>query len=143
MLAVVATAPAYAAKQSIYVGRWTVSDDKPAFSARGQFYRTVDIAPCGKDFCGVSVGKNGSCGPVMFRFLARTVAKGEGLNGHGRWGNAKKNIEIYAYKDDQSQGGRTLMLGLGDGHNFNDRGGSMPSFSANYRPAGAAKCVAG
>jgi hypothetical protein len=103
-------------------------------------YKTLDVAPCGRDYCGVSVGKNGACGPTMFRFLARTVARKEGLNGHGRWGSATKNIEISAYKADGQS--RTLLVGLGDGHNFNDRGGSMPSFSAAYRPVGAARCTA-
>ena len=129
--------PALAA--NVYSGRWTVADDKPVYSSRGQFYRTIDIAPCGKDYCGVSVGQNGKCGPVMFRFLARSVASGNGLTGHGRWGDQKKNIEIYAYADGKDRG---LNLNLGDGHDFGERSGNMPKYSASYRPVGNARCTA-
>jgi hypothetical protein len=142
MAVMAAAVPAAARAPGTYVGRWTVADDKPAYSARGLLYQTVDIALCGKDYCGVSVGKDGACGPVMFRFLAKSLASEEGLSGHGRWGNAKKNIELYAFKDPRAKGGRTLMLALGDGHNFNDRGGNMPMFSAGYRAIGVARCVA-
>jgi len=141
-ITVIGTAAAGATARNAYVGRWTVSDDKPAFSARGQYYRTIDLAPCGKDFCGVSVGKDGTCGPILFRFLAKTVAKGQGLVGHGRWGNATKNVEIWAAFEKESQGGRYLSLNLGDGHDFGERSGNMPKFSAGYSPAGQAHCVA-
>jgi hypothetical protein len=141
-IAAIGSASAGAAPRNAYVGRWTVSDDKPAFSARGLLYRTIDIAPCGKDFCGVSVGKNGTCGPTLFRFLAKTVAKGQGLIGHGRWGNAVKNVEIWAAFEKESRGGRYLSLNLGDGHDFGERSGNMPKFSADYSPAGQAHCVA-
>jgi len=134
-------AGAAAAAPSIYTGRWTVADDKPTFSSKGLFYKTIDVAPCGRDYCGVSVGKNGACGPTLFRFLAKTVARNEGLNGHGRWGSATKNVEIWASSDKDSPGGKFMSLNLGDGHNFGDRGGNMPMFSAGYKPAGAARCT--
>jgi hypothetical protein len=41
--------------RSPYYGRWTVGGAKEVFSARGKLYKTIDIAPCGRDFCGVSV----------------------------------------------------------------------------------------
>jgi hypothetical protein len=131
-----------AAAQSVYAGRWSVSDDKSVFSSRGIYYKTIDIAPCGKDFCGVSVGKNGACGPVLFRFLAKSVNSENGLNGHGRWGNQLKNVEIYAYRANDVAGGRFMNLNLGDGHDFGERSGNMPKYSAGYSPAGAAHCVA-
>ena len=40
---------------SPYFGRWAVSEDRPVFTARGRLYKTIDVAPCGRDFCGVSV----------------------------------------------------------------------------------------
>jgi uncharacterized protein (DUF2147 family) len=43
------------AASSPYYGRWSVNEDKPRFSTRGLAYKTIDIAPCGNDFCGVSV----------------------------------------------------------------------------------------
>ena len=129
------------AAQNVYLGRWTVADEKPVFSSRGIYYKTFDIAPCGKDYCGVSVGKNGACGPVLFRFLAKNVVGENGLNGHGRWGNQTKNVEIYATRDD-SDGSRYLSLNLGDGHDFGERSGNMPKYSAGYSPQGAAHCVA-
>jgi hypothetical protein len=131
-----------AAQSNVYVGRWTVSDDKPAFSSKGQLYRTIDIAPCGRNYCGVSVGRNGTCGPVLFRFLARTIARDEGLVGHGRWGSQTKNIEISAARTADAPGGRYMELNLGDGHDFGERSGNMPKFSAGYGPAGPAKCRA-
>jgi hypothetical protein len=137
LVAVTLASPALAG--NAYGGRWTVADDKPVFSSRGQSYRTIDIAPCGKDFCGVSVGSNGSCGPVLFRFLARSVAGDDGLRGHGRWGQQKKNIEIYAYGDGDTRG---MTVNLGDGYDFGERSGNMPKFSASYRPLGNARCKA-
>jgi hypothetical protein len=139
--AMLAAGPTLAAS-NVYVGRWTVSDDKPVFSSRGIYYKTFDIAPCGKDYCGVSVGKNGACGPLLFRFLAKSVNDENGLNGHGRWGTQTKNVEIYASRDDSLTGGRYLSLNLGDGHDFGERSGNMPKYSAGYAPAGAAHCVA-
>jgi len=133
-------AGAASAAPSIYAGRWTVADDKPVSSARGLFYKTIDVAPCGKDYCGVSVGKNGTCGPTLFRFLAKSVAREKGLNGHGRWGSATKNVEIFAYQETGEP--RTLVVNVGDGHNFSDRGGSMPTYSATYKPVGNVRCTA-
>ena len=141
IFALLASGAVSAATGSAYVGRWTVSDDKPVFSARGMLYKTIDVAPCGKDYCGVSVGKNGACGPVMFRFLATSIKSGNSLSGHGRWGDARKNIEIYQYAEKQARGGKVMGVNLGDGHDFGERSGNMPKFSAEYRPVGAAHCV--
>ena len=133
---------ANASSGASYLGRWTVADDKPVYSARGIFYKTVDVAPCGRDYCGVSVGKNGACGPILFRFLATSIRSGGGLSGHGRWGDTRKNIELYQYADKDSPGGRVMGVNLGDGHDFGERSGNMPKFSAQYRPLGAAHCMA-
>lgn len=130
-----ATAPAYA-------GRWTVSDDKPAYSSRGIFYRTIDVARCGNDYCGVSVGANGRCGPMLFRFLATNIRRGGALAGHGRWGNARKNVELWQFAEKAVPGGKVMGINLGDGHDFGERSGNMPKFSAQYRPIGAARCMA-
>ncbi len=99
-----------------------------------------DVAPCGNDYCGVSVGKGGACGPLLFRFLAKSVNSENGLNGHGRWGTQTKNVEMYALRDKQARGGRWLNLNLGDGHDFGERSGNMPKYSAAYRPLGEAVC---
>lgn len=141
-LALLASSAASASAGSSYVGRWTVADDKPVFSARGILYKTIDVAQCGKDYCGVSVGKTGSCGPVMFRFLATSIRSGGSLNGHGRWGETRKNIEIYQYAEKEARGGKVMGVNLGDGHDFGERSGNMPKFSAQYRPLGPAHCVA-
>ena len=133
---------AYASSDASYLGRWTVADDKPVYSARGILYKTVDVAPCGRDYCGVSVGKNGACGPILFRFLATSIRSGGGLSGHGRWGDTRKNIELYQYADKDARGGRVMGVNLGDGHDFGERSGNMPKFSAQYRPIGAAHCMA-
>lgn len=130
-----------AAKANVYAGRWTVSDDKPVFSRRGLDYKTFDVAPCGRDFCGVSVGSSGGCGPTLFRFKAKSVTRQRGLIGHGRWGTAIKNVEIFAWPEKGVRGGRAMNLNLGDGHDFSERSGSMPKFSAAYSPIGAVRCV--
>jgi hypothetical protein len=61
---------------SPYYGRWTVDDESPVFTARGRLYKTIDVAPCGRDFCGVSVDDAGTCGATLFRFFGRRA------NGH-------------------------------------------------------------
>jgi hypothetical protein len=123
-----------------YFGRWTVSDDKPEYSSKGVVYKTVDIAPCGKDFCGVSVDENNACGPTLFRFLTAHV-KDEELNGHGRWGSVKKKLQInYATPEGETP---YVRLGLGeDDMDVTGREGSIPTFEANYKYVGEGTCVA-
>ena len=135
--------PAVAAgTQNVYVGRWTVSDEKPVFSSRGILYKTIDIVACGKDHCGVSVGNNGACGPLLFRFRVKPIDSENGLYGRGRWGKQTKNIEIFADRADDVKGGRFMNLYLGDGHDFGERSGNMPKYSAGYSPVGPARCAA-
>ena len=117
-----------------YYGRWTVSEERPVFTARGRAYKTIDVAQCGRDFCGVSVDDKGKCGPVLFRFLAKNV-RAEELKGHGKWGDQQKNLEIYRYD-------AAFELYLGDGHDFGGRSASMPKFHADYRRTGNASCKA-
>lgn len=133
------TVPAEAGKaSSAYYGRWTVDEEKPIFTERGRAYKTLDIAPCGKDFCGVSVDDNGKCGQVMFRFLG-SHANTETLRGHGRWGAERKNVVIYSYGTGGVPG---FELYLGDGANMGGRSGSMPKFHTQYRKLGNARCTA-
>lgn len=143
LIALAGAAPASAAMgSSQYLGRWTVSDDNPVFSRRGLQYKTFDVAACGGDFCGVSVGPGGACGATLFRFKAKTMKRKSLLVGHGRWGTAVKNVEISAWSAEGNPGGRGLDLSLGDGHDFGTRSGSMPKFSATYSPVGKARCAA-
>lgn len=140
MVASISPAPAAAggAGSSPYYGRWTVSEDNPVFTARGRPYKTIDIATCGKDFCGVSVDDGGRCGPVLFRFLGRHATTAD-LRGHGRWGAEQKNVVIMSYGDGGDAG---FELYLGDGYNLGSRSGSMPKFHADYKRLGQARCVA-
>lgn len=126
--------------RSPYFGRWTVSGDKEAFSSRGMLYKTIDVAPCGRDFCGVSVATNGTCGPTLFRFLSRNKSE-EYLHGHGVWGKQRKNITLESYVNEEAPGGRQIDLNLGDGHDFGERSDNIPKFTASYRPVGAARCT--
>lgn len=123
-----------------YYGRWTVAEDRPVFTAMGRLYKTIDVARCGRGFCGVSVDDGGKCGAVMFRFPAPPVADTYSLRGRGKWGDAQKNLEIYAYGDGGAGGGPSLELFLGDGHNFGGRSASMPKFHGEYHRLGTARC---
>ena len=136
------TAPAVAASPKTYAGRWTVAEKKPVFSAKGRFYKTVDVARCGGDVCGVSVGDDGRCGPVLFRFRSATMARNDPAHGHGRWGTVKKNIVLDAWVDADLPGGRRMVINLGDGYDFGERSGNMPKYAADYRPTGKAACIA-
>lgn len=146
MLAAATTASAASAPASSrYYGRWAVADERPVFTARGREYKTIDIAPCGKDFCGVSVSDNGRCGAVLFRFLGHRARDedAQDLRGHGKWGSARKNVLIYAFDDGESPAPkRQIGLYLGEGYDFGERGGSMPKYHADYARTGAAKCTA-
>lgn len=126
---------------SPYYGRWTVSEDRPVFTARGRMYKSMDIAPCGRDFCGVSVSDAGACGPVLFRFLSAHADGETMLHGHGRWGSTKKNVQISTWQDEDVPGGRSIELYLGDGYDFGERSGSMPKFHAMYRRTGESRCT--
>jgi hypothetical protein len=136
-----ALAGGVAASTSPYYGRWTVSEDRPVFTTRGRLYKTIDVAPCGGDFCGVSVDDRGNCGATLFRFLSRHASDDTWqLRGHGRWGDAQKNLEIYRVDDSDAGGGKSFELYLGDGHDFGGRSESMPKFHAAYRRLGGATC---
>ena len=136
----VAALPAAAAAPAPWSGRWTVADDKPVFTARGRPYQTIDVAPCGGDVCGVSVGAGGRCGAALFRFSGRQAGEFT-VHGHGRWGAERKNVVIERY-DGTEQGPAGLDLYLGDGYDVGGRSGSMPKFNATYRRTGAARCTA-
>ena len=137
-----ATAPASAGRAtSTYYGRWTVSEERPVFTARGRQYKTIDIAPCGKDFCGVSVDDNGRCGAVLFRFLG-IHANVDTLKGHGKWGDETKNVVIYSYGTPEAGQPAGFELYLGDGYNLGGRSGNMPKFHTEYKRVGNARCVA-
>ena len=136
--------PALAAGTSPYYGRWTVNEDKPVWTAKGRMYRTIDIAPCGRDFCGVSVGDKGQCGPVLFRFLAKHADGESELHGHAKWGAATKNVQISTWEQDAKDwpGGRQIDLYVGDGHDFGERSENMPKFHGEYKRIGNARCLA-
>jgi hypothetical protein len=127
------------ADTSHFYGRWTVSDDKPAFSKKGMLYKTIDVSPCGNDFCGVSVSEDKTCGQTLFRFFT-THAKDEELSGHGVWGSIKKKLMMgYATPQDAKA---YLYLGVGeDDMDFSEREGSVPTFQANYKLAGEVACT--
>ncbi len=129
---------------SPFWGRWKVASDGdvPVFSSRGRDYKTIDIAPCGKDFCGVSVKDNGQCGPVLFRFLMKRANGETELRGHSKWGNGRKNVLIWLFDGDENGGHQRMQLYLGDGYDFGERSANMPKFDAAYRHTGAARCKA-
>ena len=89
-----------------------VAGEKPVFSSRGREYKTIDIAPCGKDFCGVSVADNGRCGPTLFRFLMKRANGETELRGHGKWGGARKNVLIWLFDSDDAHKGMQVYLGI-------------------------------
>ena len=127
---------------SPYFGRWAVSEDRPVFTARGRLYKTIDVAPCGRDFCGVSVDDQGRCGTTLFRFLMAHADGADTLRGHGKWGAERKNVMLDNYEDSDAPGGHRIELYLGDGYDFGERSDNMPKFHAEYRKAGRAQCMA-
>ena len=124
-----------------YFGRWAVFGDREVFTARGKLYKTMDIAPCGQGFCGVSVDPAGRCGITLFRFGGGQNPTSGALRGRGRWGSETKNIALNNYEDGIPSR-RTVELYLGDGHDFGGRSGSMPRFHGEYRRTGVARCIA-
>ena len=135
-------APAMAAPDSPFWGRWQVSDPDAPFSSRGREYKTIDIAPCGKDFCGVSVGAGGKCGPTLFRFLMKRAGGDQELRGTGKWGSGRKNVMIWLFQGAQGEVRDQFQLYLGDGWDFGERSPNMPKFDAIYRKSGVARCKA-
>ncbi len=131
-----------ATASSPYYGRWTVAEERPVFTPRGRPYKTIDIAPCGRDFCGVSVDDKGRCGAVLFRFLGRHANSADALRSHGKWGDTQKNIEIYEADETSPAGSFSFELYLGEGRDFGGRSDSMPKFHGTYRRLGAARCIA-
>jgi hypothetical protein len=122
-----------------YYGRWTVSDDKPVYSSKGKVYKTIDIAPCGKDFCGLSVDDHNSCGKTLFRFFT-THAADEDLTGHGKWGEAKKKLQMGFVAPSDAEAYVYVALGADD-MDISGREGSNPTFDARYKKIGAASCT--
>jgi hypothetical protein len=127
---------------SPYFGRWAIAEERPVYTARGAAYKMIDIAPCGRDFCGVSVGAGGVCGATLFRFLSSHRDGMTVLQGHGRWGSGRKNVQIGVVGGETPAVLRSLELYLGDGHDFGGRSDNMPKFHGGYRSLGAAQCTA-
>lgn len=127
---------------SPFWGRWQVADQAAVFSSRGRDYKTIDIAPCGKDFCGVSVKENGQCGPTLFRFLMKRAGGEAELRGHGKWGTGRKNVLIWLFDGETDGGHQRMQLYLGDGYDFGERSENMPKFDAAYRHVGTVHCKA-
>ena len=122
-----------------HYGRWTVSDDKPAYSSKGVLFKTIDIAPCGNDLCGVSVADDNSCGKLLFRFLAPDTADEE-LVGHAKWGKTKKKLELGYDNSDNETPSMYLALGSED-MDLSGREGSIPAFQADYKRHGEVACT--
>jgi hypothetical protein len=126
--------------KSAYFGRWTVDDPTEKFSVNGKLYRVVDIAPCGGDFCGVSVD-GGACGETLFRFLA-AHANTEELTGHGKWGAASKKVILDRSDGRIEAATGTFTLYVGEpSFNVSSRS-AMPLFVANYHRIGESACTA-
>lgn len=128
-------------KPSPYFGRWTVADPAKKFSARGKPYKTIDIAPCGKDFCGISVSDKGTCCAVLFRFLSQH-SRDPFLRGHAPWGMATKNLQIEVWNPPETPGDHEMELYVGNSYDFGGRSDSMPKFDAVYKRTGEAACKA-
>jgi len=140
LAAISATNVAHAG-DSPYFGRWTESEDNPKFTAKGRLYKTFDVAPCGADFCGVSVSDNGQCGPTLFRFL---MAHSDGttlLNGHGAWGNVKKALQIETFDNDDATAKNLNVYLANDAGDFDSREGSDLIYNGQYKRTGDAKCM--
>jgi hypothetical protein len=137
-----AGASAASPSSSPYFGRWAVAEDNPVFTSRGRLYKTIDVAPCGRDFCGVSVDDRGRCGTTLFRFLMSRANAEDTLRGHGKWGASRMNVMLDNYEDSDAPGGRRIELYLGKGYDFGERSDNMPKFHANYSKSGQALCIA-
>lgn len=122
---------------SPYFGRWTVAFENQRYSVRGREYKTFDIAPCGRSFCGVSVNDQKRCGAVLFRFPNKS-RNAEWLNGRGKWGKTfGKKVHIYFNEGELDR----LIFFLGDSYNMSERSPSMVTFSAGYDRLGNARCT--
>ena len=95
---------------SPYYGRWTVAEEEPVFTTRGRLYKTIDVSPCGKNFCGVSVDDTGKCGTTLFRFAGKSAKGVDELRGRGKWGQAQKNVVIYASQEADAPSERYFCL---------------------------------
>lgn len=122
-------------------GRWTVNEKHPVFTARGREYRTIDVAPCGRGFCMVSVGDGGKCGVLLARFPKLTREWWDGAYSHGKWGNGRQEIWLYDNGAEDRPKHRSIGISLGDGVDFGSRGGNMPKFDATYGRLGNARCL--
>ncbi|NBC37146.1 hypothetical protein GTZ99_11310 [Novosphingobium sp. FSY-8] len=137
-----ATPPALPGAASPLFGRWTIKEPKARYTPRAAEYRVIDIAPCGKDFCGVSVGPKGTCGPTLFRFLWKRTQE-DWLTGHGRWGDGPKMNLGLSLSEGERPDRPEIYLGLGDKrYQMDSRSSSMPKFDASYVRNGKASCAA-
>ncbi len=126
-----------------YYGRWTIDEKSVASSVREKLYQTIDVAPCGSDFCGISVDTTGTCGVTLFRIRytpPNDGFKGDKLNGSGVWGDKMKYIEVSVYNLPKPKKGRAFWIALGGKHNIASRV-DMPTFIGEYSLIGEAKCM--
>jgi hypothetical protein len=126
---------AYAEMPSPYFGHWTMSSQlggsPEPLSRKGSLYKNIDIAPCGRDICGVSVNDNGECGPLLFRFLA-THAYKRLFKLHSLWGthNEKAYLGYHGGNETKNNSPIEITLDIGKDADPNGREGGMPMFSS-------------
>jgi hypothetical protein len=85
---------------NLFLGRWTVLNDRQTLTEPQQPYKTVDIVPCGASLCGISVGDAGACGDVLFRRLTLHEGPlGVFLDGSGKWGKDSLSLRIIRLED--------------------------------------------
>jgi hypothetical protein len=144
-VALLGAAPPVGSRDFVYpgnpYGRWAVNEKRPVFTARGRLYKTIDVSPCGRGFCAVSVSDDGKCGVLLARFPKVTRDWLDGVYGRGKWGAGQQDIVIYDNSDAQRPNYRSIGVSLGDGIDFGSRGGNMPKFEATYDRLGNARCL--
>jgi len=141
LIAVATTIGAASAEPTtdLFLGRWTVSNDRKPFAERERPYKTIDIAPCDGSLCGISVSDAGACGDVLFRHVTLHYgALGTFVDGTGRWGDDLLNLRILQL-DDVPQIRLFLARFTSTG---NDEGILTTEFRENYRRSAEAVCKA-
>ena len=141
-------APALAGLESPALGgRWQGPNYRMAALSpdceNGACELTLDIVPCGKDWCGIEVGRNDTCGATALKLAVNAKAEGEGpeLEGSLTLADGTEPYVIRAYlAEAEGPEGKPMLHMTGDtGGEFRMYRRSFP-FHATLARLGDAVC---
>ncbi|WNJ93368.1 hypothetical protein [Bosea sp. 685] len=100
LLTIASTSAGAESGAGLFLGRWTILNDRQGLSDQQRPYKIIDVVPCEGHICGISVSDTGDCGSVLFRHLTLHEGPlGLFMDGSGKWGKDSLTLRIIRLED--------------------------------------------